>query len=196
MRHSKNMNLLRKFDSPAHMYQALADAIEAKLLIATETHPPATLVVPGGTTPGEVFDVLRQRPIKWDRVIVTLTDERWVPTDSYQSNEKLVRTRLIKDLASSAQFVGLKSAVASAADGETTANAAIAALPRPFDVMLLGMGNDGHTASLIPGSTQLSATLDVTQPELVRAIDPSEAASMGSRITLTRRALLDARVIF
>ena len=186
--------LFRGFRNARDMLTVLADEITGRL--AASAARGASMVVPGGTTPGDLYDVLADRSLDWKDVSITLSDERWIETSSDRSNEKLARSRLLVDRAAKAELVPLKTAHAHARDAEAEVNAAIAGMPRPFDVVLLGMGTDGHTASLIPGSSGLARALDASDPALVRAIDPPDVTAMGERMTLTLRALLDARAIF
>lgn len=183
------------FASFNQLSQALADRISRDLDAAIGARGRASLVVPGGTTPGSFFDVLRERVLPWDKVIITLTDERWVAADSARSNERLVRTRLLVGDAR-AQFVSLKANRSCARDGTAEVDARISEIPRPFDVVLAGMGDDGHTASWIPGADGLNRALDMNGRALVGAIEPAAASSLDERITLTLNALLDARVIY
>jgi 6-phosphogluconolactonase len=174
--------------------QSLADKISRELRQAVNARGQASLVVPGGTTPGAFFDVLRNTPVPWDRVIVTLTDERWVPMDSERSNQRLVTTRLLTGPARS-QLVSLKSDRSRARDGVEGIEASLAAIARPFDVVLAGMGDDGHTASWIPGADGLVDALDISLRSLVCAIEPPASSGLDERMTLTLRALLDSRTI-
>jgi 6-phosphogluconolactonase len=184
-----------EFENVDAVNEALAAEIAARLTDSVAQRGRGSLIVSGGTTPGALFDVLAHRAAPWKDVVVTLSDERWVDPHSVRSNQNLVRSRLLVANAALAAFVPLKTARASARDAEDEVGAAVAAMPRPFDVVLLGMGADGHTASLVPGSDGLSRALDRNDPALVRAIDPPDTTGMGPRITLTLRALLDARSI-
>jgi 6-phosphogluconolactonase len=187
--------LFREFSNAGDANVALAAEVAARLTDAVTSTSRASMVVSGGTTPGALFDVLARRAAPWKEIVITLSDERWVDPGSVRSNENLVRARLLQANAAPATFVPLKIAQARAADAEAAVGAAVAAMPRPFDVVLLGLGADGHTASLIPGAVGLARALDRSEPALVRAIDPPDSAGMGPRITLTLRALLDSRWI-
>jgi 6-phosphogluconolactonase len=186
---------LRRFASADEATAALADTIVSRLARGISEHGKASFVASGGTTPGALFDVLAQRDMAWDRVSVTATDERWVPPSDDRSNEKLLRTRLLKARAARAHLVPLMAAHASPKDAEKDVDRAVAAMPRPFDVTLLGMGTDGHTASLFPEAKELAAALDLSSPALVRAITPPDEARAGLRMSLTLRAILASRLI-
>jgi len=183
-------------DSPAVLFETLADAVAARLSAAIASRGHASFVACGGTTPGDLYDVLSQRALSWEKVTVTLSDERWVEPSSDRSNEHLVRARLLTGRAGVASFVALKTGHARAVEAETEVHERIAAIARPFDVVLLGMGNDGHTASLIPGAAGLARALDASDPALARAIVPPPETGMGERMSLTLRALLDSAAIF
>lgn len=186
---------LRTFADANAMISSLADEIVARLKEGVAERGRASIAVSGGTTPGALFDVLCERDAPWDKVRITLSDERWIAPDQDGSNEHLARTRLLRGKAAAAHFVGLKNEDATPDAGAVKANAAIAALPRPFDVMLLGMGDDGHTASLYPRAPELKAALDANAPALVHAVHAQNAAATGDRMTLTLKAILDARWI-
>jgi 6-phosphogluconolactonase len=185
----------REFANAGAMFETLAETIAASLSATVARAGKASLVVSGGTTPGDLFDILARRSAPWDRVEITMSDERWVEPTSQRSNEHLVRTRLLVANAASAQLVPLKTKAAHAREAEKQVHDAVTAMPRPFDVMLLGMGTDGHTASLIPGSEGLAWALDVSDPSYVRAVNPPKVSEMGERMTLTLRAILDSRRI-
>jgi 6-phosphogluconolactonase len=186
---------LRKFDTAEDMFRTLADAIVAQLKAGVAARGSASLVASGGTTPGALYDILSQRDAPWDKVSVTLSDERWVAPAEDGSNEKLVRARLLVGKAAPARMVPMKTDDASPGDAEAKVGAAIAAMPRPFDVTLLGMGDDGHTASLYPHSRGLDKSLDVNDPALVRGVHTDHAVKTGERMTLTLRALLNSKWI-
>lgn len=133
----------------------LAGEIESVLL----THDTASFAVPGGTTPGPIFDVLcGAKHIDWARVHVMLTDERWVPETSDRSNTKLLRERLLTDVAAAAKYVPLYGGTDTPEGSLATLSDGVGA-HLPVSVMLLGMGADMHTASIFPGADKLDEAL-------------------------------------
>lgn len=155
----------------------LAGEIEAALL-HNET---IALAVPGGTTPGPVFDVLCAADLAWDRVRVLPTDERCVPADSERSNERLIRQRLLTNRASAATYIPLYVPGAEPEDALPEIESLIAPV-LPLSVLVLGMGEDMHTASLFPGMEGLQAALDSHAPTLAVA---RTQVQPEPRITLT-----------
>lgn len=181
-------------DHPDAATAALAEAIVARLGTAIAERGTASLVVSGGKSPIRLFERLRVAPLPWSQVWVTLADERWVAPGHPDSNEGLLRTHLLRDGAAAARFVPLITAHATPAEALADRTAALAAIPRPFDVVVLGMGEDGHTASLFPGAAGLEAAMAPDGRAVLAAIDPP-AYAPHPRITLTLAALLDARVL-
>ena len=153
----------------------------------------ASLAVSGGRSPIAFFDQLSRQILPWEKVTITLVDERWVPTDSDHSNEHLVRHHLLRNAAASAQLVPLKTSTPSPELALAERESAINTLRWPLDAIVLGMGEDGHTASLFPGAENLSAALDVARPALLTAIDPPHADY--PRMSFTLRALLHSRCV-
>ena len=153
----------------------------------------ASLVVAGGTTPQPIFNRLSQLHLDWPKVHVGLTDERWVKASHRDSNAHLVRHSLLRNQARSAHFhplyIDKPRPSAAVAEAERT----ISAMPRPFDVVLLGMGTDGHFASLFPGLPETKAGLDLHNPALCVAVDKQQNGY--ARMSLTISALLHSRLI-
>ncbi|QUD88755.1 6-phosphogluconolactonase [Phenylobacterium montanum] len=183
------------FDIREDRTAALAREIAVRLEDAVQARGAASLVATGGSTPGPLYDALAQAPLSWDRVSITLSDERWVPPDDPSSNENLVRRRLLTGHAAGAWFVGLKTPHATPADGAAEVEKALAALPCPFDVVVLGMGGDGHFASLFPGAPELVEGLDANGRDLVIPVRRVGAAGAAERLSLTLSAILNARWI-
>jgi len=160
----------------------LADDIAAK--------GKASLVVSGGRTPMGFFQLLSQQMLDWHSVKVTLADERWVNNEHKDSNEKLVRENLLINEARHADFVPLKTATDNALEGEVETELALAAIGQ-FTVVILGMGDDGHTASLFPGAEALPLGLAMDSGRTAIAVTPTEAPHQ--RISLTLPRLLNSR---
>lgn len=154
----------------------------------------ASLAVSGGSTPVGLFRTLSTLEIEWEKVFICLVDERWVEPTNDDSNEKLVRTHLLQNNAAAASFTGMKNAAATAGDGADECTQNLKELPMPFDVLILGMGGDGHTASLFPGAKKLSAATDMQSGKICMGIAPLTAPH--ERMTLTLPAILDSRQIF
>jgi 6-phosphogluconolactonase len=177
------------------MYASLAGEIVSRLAAGVARRGQASFVASGGTTSAGLYDALATRDAPWRDVWVTLSDERWTDPRAEYSNERRVRTRLLTGKAAAARLVPLKTAHAHASEAEAEAGAAVAAMPRPFEVVLLGMGTDLHIASLIPGADSLASALDRNDPAFVRALTPPDLATTGERMTLTLRTILDAHWI-
>lgn len=167
---------------------ALADTIASQLRETLAREGRAVLSVPGGTTPGPVFDILSGVALDWENISVLLNDERWVPEDSPRSNTRLLRERLLRDRAAAARLVPLYAPAPRPEDRLDELAAGVAAV-LPITVLLLGMGADMHTASLFPGADRLAEALAPDAPVLMAL--RAEAAG-EPRITLTAPALRSA----
>jgi 6-phosphogluconolactonase len=181
------------FTSNEQLAVDLAQSIAADLRGAINARGVASLVVSGGRTPAPMFAALAQQSLPWQKVWITLADERWVDANHADSNEALVRRTLLQHHAAAAHFVPLKNAAATAKAGEADGEVALAAMPRPFDVVVLGMGDDGHFASLFPQAPQLALSLDHANKNLCIAVDPITAPH--ARMSLTLSALLNSHRI-
>ncbi|MCT4684581.1 MAG: 6-phosphogluconolactonase [Roseicyclus sp.] len=166
----------------------LADRLTGELARALRVAERVSFSVPGGTTPGPVFDVLSEQALDWDRVSVVLNDERWVPEDSPRSNTALLKRRLLVSKAAAARLIPLYADAPSPEDRlEELAQELEGHLP--LSVLLLGMGADMHTASLFPGADNLAAALAEDAPPLMAM----RAEGAGEpRITLTAPVLKGA----
>lgn len=181
------------FTSGTELAQALSEAIANKLNAAIAERGQATLAVSGGTTPLRLFEVLSRKMIDWNLVTITLVDERFVPVESDRSNEKLVREHLLRDHAGVAKFVGLYNPAATVETAALAAASRIDALRQPFDVVVLGMGNDGHTASFFPGADRLDQAIN---PKTRALVLPIHAEGAGEkRLTLTLPIIAEADML-
>ncbi len=169
----------------------LAEDVAGWLQQGIEERGSATLVVSGGSTPAPFFEALSVHQIPWRDVTVTLADERWVAADDALSNEKLIRECLLVNAASAAQFLSLYNGAATPDDGWQQCDDALRTLAAPYDVVVLGMGGDGHTASLFPATKGLEAACDLTTDRLCWPMYPEHIKE--ARISLTLAALLNCR---
>lgn len=183
----------RRFPTAAALMQALAADVASALEEGLAAGRGASLVVAGGKTPAPVFDALSATELDWEDVWVTLTDERWTDTSHEGSNEYLLRQHLLRGEAAKANLVGMKNKAADPAAGASAAWSAIAQMPRPFDFVLLGMGDDGHMASLFPHSPGLDLGLDLHQPP--GCLGMTAPVEPRLRLSMNLRALVDARRI-
>ena len=187
-------------DLPAQRYadletlsRELAVQLARSLGAAITARGLASLVVSGGKTPVRLFEILRAQLLDWSRVCIALADERWVDAKDAGSNERLVRDVLMKDNAAGARFLGLKNGAPTPDLGAVSAWETFARVPRPFDAVVLGMGEDGHTASLFPGSPNLPSALDLGK--VAGCVGMWSPTAPHPRLSLNLTALLDSRRI-
>ncbi len=169
------------------MMMDLADTLASELKNCLLVHDHASFAVPGGTTPGPIFDSLCAVDLDWARVHVMLTDERWVPETSDRSNTKLLRERLLIERAADARYVPLYDDAATPEEKLPELSRALEP-ELPISVMLLGMGADMHTASIFPGADQLNLALNGDE-NLVAMRAPG---APEPRITLSAKVLKSA----
>lgn len=189
------MTRLLEFSSGEELAHSLAAEISSSLQGSLARKDKANLAVSGGQTPVNLFSILAESPLDWSRINVTLADERWVSPTSVESNERLVRETLLKKRAAAAHFIPLKR------DGELAAGTLDVIESQleknrafPFDVLTLGMGEDGHTASLFPCAENINQAMADTNKRLLTTIIPGSAPYV--RISFTLQALLQSRRIF
>ncbi|MFW2586784.1 6-phosphogluconolactonase [Sagittula sp. SSi028] len=163
----------------------LAQRLAGDLRTALQQRDRAALVVPGGTSPGPIFDDLCAADLDWSRVDVLLGDERWVPEDSPRSNTALIKSRLLQDRAASARFLPLYAPFDTPEEGLPELQKPIEAV-LPLAVVLLGMGADMHTASLFPGADRLE---DALKPDASTLMAMRAPGAPEPRITLTAPVL-------
>ncbi len=185
---------LARFDTALEAGTALAGQIAGSLATGIARNGAASLAVPGGRTPVPLFEALRGGDIDWSRVRVTLTDERHVPESDAGSNAALVKRTLLQGPASVAGFMPLYRGAADIKADARAATQDVARLPLPFEAVVLGMGEDGHFASLFPASPGLAQALD---PHAAPACVPMHAsAPPHERLSLNVSALTRTRRLF
>ncbi|EUC00256.1 6-phosphogluconolactonase [Rhizobium sp. CF080] len=182
-----------EFSDAAALAASLADEVAAQLETAIRDRGIASIAVSGGSTPKKFFEALATRDIDWGKVSVTLVDERFVPADSPRSNHLLVSTHLLKDKAAAAKFIPLYYEAPSIEDAAVIATDKTSSIGQPFDVAILGMGGDGHTASFFPHGNNLARALDLSGP---RGVLTMQAEGAGEeRLTFSFASLSDARFL-
>jgi 6-phosphogluconolactonase len=182
------------FTSREDLYDAAASVLVGALITAVANHGETGFAATGGTTPAPVYDRLAQMTAPWDKVTVTLTDDRWVPPSHAGSNEGLVRRHLLVGEAAKANFAPLY--IEGVSQDESALQAEIGvATALPLGAVLLGVGADGHFASLFPGSPVLARGLDPASDRLVLAAPAGSPAPDIPRLSLTFNALTNAALI-
>ncbi|WP_031554566.1 6-phosphogluconolactonase [Parvularcula oceani] len=178
------MAMIESFDSRKEMTRAARDAVCARLRAGISDRGQASMALSGGSTPRPLYEDLSQQSIEWNRTSVTLADERLAPEDSGGRNEELVRKHFLRDKAAAAAFtplIGTKD---------------LHGCHMPFDVTILGMGKDGHTASLFPHSPGLKEALEAAPEDICEVTpDPLPEDAPWKRLTLSRSGILSSRLI-
>lgn len=183
---------LREYPDGPALVVDLAGRVAASLAEQLQVQATTSLVVSGGRSPIPLLEALARQPLAWERVTVTLADERWVPPAHPDSNEGLVRTHLLQGPAAQARFLPFWTGAAAPEGAAAPVAGALSALPLPFGTVLLGMGLDGHFASLFPGAAALAEGLRTER--LTVAVRPP-ARAPHPRLSLSLRALLQSREI-
>jgi 6-phosphogluconolactonase len=184
------------FDDRESLFSALLDDCVQQLQTALQHRPTASFMVSGGSSPKPLYQQLSEQKLDWSRVNVALVDERWVGADHPASNEAFIQQHLLQAEAAAANFVAMKTAHATALDGQQQCEQQYQQLARPFDLTILGMGSDGHTASLFPAAEGLQQALDSNNRALCAAImaKPSEVTGdFTERMTLSFHGLMQSR---
>ncbi len=188
--------------------QFLSD--QASLLAALQSHclsvlgeaiadsNAASFLVSGGSTPQVLYEALAKSDLDWSKVSIALVDERWLPNDHKASNEATIRRNLLVNKAAAANFIAMKNSFETASAGRQLCEQAYASLNTPYDLCLLGMGSDGHFASLFPYAQGIGEGLDIKGkalcvPILARVTDVT--GEYTERTSLSLRAILNARHI-
>ena len=181
------------FTDRTSLFASLAADCKTHLQKALSNKGTASLMVSGGSTPAPLYEALSLSDLEWQNIHVALVDERWVDRDHSASNEALIQRSLLINNAEQAPFSGMKTAADSAAEGCAETEAVYRDIPQPFTVTVLGMGSDGHTASLFPHAQGLVEALNANNGQLTAAIIARQSEVTGTnteRLTLTLTGLL------
>ena len=174
------------------------DIITAELDLAVEKRAKASFMVSGGSSPRPLYAALSKVDLPWDAIFVGLVDERWVKEGAPGSNATFIRENLLQNKAASAHLMPMVTDHETALKGASVISSFYAELTPPFDVTVMGMGTDGHTASWFPDSPDLEAALDINAAAIAMAAMAKGCPGAGDfpeRITLTRPAVISSRNI-
>jgi 6-phosphogluconolactonase len=185
---------LHRFSQSDLLVAELAASILKNLEEAITAKGKASLLVSGGSTPKKLFEKLSKSDIAWENVTIGLVDERWVDANHDDSNAKLVATHLLQNHASKASFSPMYIENVEAIDAESACEQNMKASLAPFDVIILGMGGDAHTASLFPDNERLEQAYDMNSEKVCIAIEPATAPHM--RMSLTLQAILHVKHLY
>ncbi|MFK3863925.1 6-phosphogluconolactonase [Pseudoalteromonas rhizosphaerae] len=184
------------FDSKDALTAELSTTLEQSLVNGIEADGRAVLMVSGGSSPAPAYKHLSNLALDWAKIDVAMVDERWVDAAHKKSNEAFIKSTLLQNHGAAANFITMKNNAETAQQGSAECEAAYQQLKRPFDVTILGMGPDGHTASLFPHAGGLQQGLETSQ--LVCAINAIESEVTGNiteRMTLTLAAIAQSKVV-
>lgn len=176
------------FNTMSALVDAFVQSAASTLRATLDQHGKASLIVPGGRTPAVYLPPLGQLNLPWQSVSVTLSDERWVDPTHEDSNEKLIREHFLRHMQMPPHFIPLKTGHIHPEQALEIINTRLSSLPLPFSLTILGLGEDGHIASLFPGMT-----LDPDAAGLCQVATPPAAPSV--RVSLSFRALINSNRI-
>ena len=186
------------FDDRDAMFTALGEKCAQLLAQAVQTQGKASFMVSGGSTPKPLYQHLAQQALPWGDIQVALVDERWVPPTSPSSNQAFIESNLLQHNAKIAQFIPMKTQDHTAKAGLALTTKAYQNLASPFDITILGMGGDGHTASIFPNCEGIEQALAANSNEKLSAImaHPSEVTGDNlERITLSLAGILASKFL-
>lgn len=178
------------FDSREKLTSNLSALLQDKLNKAVASKGNASLAVSGGSTPVPLFQSLSHARLPWSKIKVTLVDDRWISPEETDSNDRLLHTHLFQNCAKEASYIPLWQKDSSAEAAVTDCQKRLAVIKDKLDVVILGMGNDGHTASLFPCSSELKPALSSSANCV--AVNPTTAPY--ARMSLTPARLLNSEL--
>jgi 6-phosphogluconolactonase len=186
--------VLHEYANSEALVDAFSEQIAGIIKQAISQNGSASIALSGGSTPKPLFQALSQIALPWSRVNITLADERWVDAGDSASNEKLVRENLLVGEAASAKFVSMTTDDDNAEDAVATISERLEKMGLPLDVCILGMGEDGHTASLFPCSEQIEEGLNLARKAPVLATQPTTAPHQ--RMSLSLAQIIKSKHLF
>lgn len=187
------MTNLKSFEKKESLIEDLSSNIVKILQDSIDKSGKASLLVSGGNTPKPLFEKLSNSDIPWEKVTISLVDDRWLEANHKDSNELLVKENLMQNFASKANFVGMFIDGKSAFESDDLCSKTYKEKVYPFDLIILGMGGDSHTASLFPNNIKLEEAYDLENKNLCISIKPDTAPY--DRMSLTLGAILSAENI-
>jgi 6-phosphogluconolactonase len=173
--------------------QAIKTALLSTIEQSIKAKDHCAIALAGGGTPQPLYRELSQSKLPWYKLKVTLTDERWVSKDHNDSNENMITQCMLNQIGKELQFISLKNQAPSAAEGQAECELSLSKHLDRLDVVVLGMGDDGHFASIFPNTDNLNALLDQSSRQKCMAVFPP---GKQSRISLTLSYLLTAKIIY
>ena len=185
--------IFNSFKTKESLVLALCSKIISILEDSIKKNKKASLLVSGGSTPKALFEKLSNIDIAWDKVTIALVDERWIDSKNKDSNALLVKENLMQNYASKASFIGMYLESYEANECDEKCSEIYLKKLYPFDVIILGMGTDAHTASLFPENKRLDEAYDLNNKNLCISIKPDTAPY--DRMSLTLNAILSAKNI-
>lgn len=197
MQNTNNVTF-KKYSSKALLFSNVAKRCEEVLCEALKNSPEVSFIVPGGSTPAPAFEQLSKSDIDWQRVFIAQSDERWLDRDHAQSNQRLTEENLLINNAKEANYVAMKNQADTAVLGMQECNDKYESLSSPFSLTMLGMGLDGHFASLFPGSKNIELNMDLSNQQTCVSIDANGCEVAGNfpeRMSLTLSAILNSKII-
>jgi 6-phosphogluconolactonase len=197
MQNTNNV-IFKKFENKIELFSNVATRCEQILSDALENDADVSFIVPGGSTPAPAFEQLSKSDIDWKKVFVAQSDERWLDRDHAQSNQRLTEENLLINNAKDANYVAMKNQADTAVLGMQECNDKYESVSSPFSLTMLGMGLDGHFASLFPGSKNIELNMDLNNQQVCVSIDANGCEVAGNfpeRMSLTLSAILNSKII-
>ena len=188
------MNKIHTFKTQVELVYTLSLKITDELNKAIKERGKASLLLSGGSTPKPLFEYLSKCNIAWEKVNIALVDERWINKEHKDSNALLIKTYLLKNYAKEANFIAMYQEHTEAKEAQELCSALYKKDLYPFDVIVLGMGDDGHTASLFPNNIKLKEAYDENNELLCVHMKPDTAPY--DRMSLTKKAILSSHNIY